>query len=1005
MQAEQSHDPTLFQENRLPAHALFARQSAVREVCLDGKWHFAYYDSPQEATTLFLKKKHIAEMQSIEVPAHFPLQGYGIPQYTNTVYPWDGLDAIRPPHIPKLNPTGCYARLVTLEAQDMHKDIILRFDGVDSALYLYVNGKYVGYKEDTFSPGEFLVSPFLNIGENLISVMVLRYCTGSWLEDQDFWRMPGIFRSVKLLVCEKARIIDVFVRPTLTNNEYTEGLVSFEVTTSHKKDYTYHLTIEGHEQTETTETIRMSITHPKIWSAEEPNLYHYTLELRQDDTVLDVVTGHFGFRKIEIRGRTIYLNGKRLILRGVNRHEFDPYKGRVIDEALILKDILLMKQNNINALRTSHYPNHPYVYELCDTLGIYMMDEINVETHGTWMVAGKVERKSYTIPDDKIQWRDAVLDRAISMTGRDKNHPSILFYSCGNESYGGSVINEVASYFRSLNDNRLVHYEGIFHDRRYNNTSDVESQMYAKVEDIQKYLKTGDKPFLLCEYAHAMGNSVGNLDEYVALEDEGEAYCGGFIWDFVDQCLIIDGKEMAGLGFSGPTDGYFCINGLVDGLRNPSAKLQQVAYSYSPIAIHIQSGLDKKSEEGKDSRRNRQEIVIRNKNLFISTAQYDFSYSYTLDGIEVETGTLDVEIGPLETKAYPIPVLKHEIELRQEQEEKIQERKEREKQEYQLIVRAALKADTPWAKKGHTVVSVGCVIENPKHSGKEHTDDSEKNEAITNSPLVLGDMHTGHRFGNFSFLVHHHFGQIAAIQHKMLNLLKGPIKMEFWRAPTDNDIGVNPLLPYMTCKLASLYQVAESFHIEKDVYHTTIRCGTYQVEVSYRFVGNTVVMEIEPPKFESDIPCFGISFSIDKSYQNVSYYGNEMRESYRDRMGGNVLRRVSFNPYKDQKSYLHPQEYGNRVGVRSLTLSDSKNKGMTIRANRSFECSVLPYSCHELEEATYIHDLPNTDKLHVRILEGQSGIGGDDSWGAPVHEKYRYKGPREKWVVEIEVFE
>ena len=993
MQFQQSLDPTIFQENRLPARSLFSSQSSVRELSLDGRWHFSYFDSPQQATPLFLKKEHLPKMQSIEVPSHWTLQGYGVPQYTNTIYPWDGLDAIHPPHIPEQNPTGCYAKLMSLTEEDLEKDLIIRFDGVDSALYLYVNGEYVGYKEDSFSAGEFLINDYVSEGENLISAMVLRYSTGSWLEDQDFWRLPGIFRSVNLLVCEKVRITDLFVRPTI-NYDHTRGEVSFEVTPSQNKEYTYRLTIDGQKRSHTNistnasenETIGITITNPLLWSAEVPNLYHYTLELRVNGATVDSVSSHFGFRKIEIRGRTLYLNGKRLILRGVNRHEFDPYRGRVIDEELIRKDLMMMKQNNINALRTSHYPNHPYVYEACDRLGIYLMNEVNMETHGTWMVAGVAEEKSYTIPNDKPEWRDAVMDRAVAMTMRDKNHPSILFYSCGNESYGGSVISEMASYFRSLNDNRLVHYEGIFHDRRYNNSSDVESQMYAKVEDVQEYLKTGDKPFLLCEYAHAMGNSVGNLDEYVALEDEGEAYCGGFIWDFVDQSLIIDGKERAGLGFSGPTDGYFCINGLVDGMRTPSAKLQQVAYSYSPITLTIQS----------ESKENRQEVVIRNKNLFTSTDQYDFFYSYTLDGIEIETGTLDVKMGPLETEAYPIPALKHETRQKQEETNK------QEGGEYQLIVRVALKADKPWAKKGHTIVSVGHVIES---LGNREKDDSEKNQLRANSPLIRGDMHTGHRYGNFSFLIHHHFGELVAIQHRMLNILQSAVKFEFWRAPTDNDIGVNPLLPYMGCKLASLYQVAQGFRVEDDVYYTTIRCGTYQVEVSYRFIGNKVIMEIEPPMFETNIPCFGISFSIDKAYQDVSYYGNEMKESYRDRMGGNVLRRVSFNAYEDQKSYLHPQEYGNRIGVRSLTLQDSKNKGLTITANRAFECSVLPYSCHELEEATYIHDLPSTEKLHVRILEGQSGVGGDDSWGAPVHEKYRYRGPKEKWVVEIEVFE
>jgi beta-galactosidase len=978
MQCKQSLDPTVFQENRLPAHALFAKSEAVKEISLDGVWNFSYFETPEEATSDFLDIALLNNMQSIEVPSHFALQGYGVAQYTNTVYPWDGLHAIRPPAIPDLNPTGCYAKIIPFSREDLEKDIIIRFDGVDSALYLYVNGTYVGYKEDSFSPGEYFISPFLREGENVISVMVLRFSTGSWLEDQDFWRIPGIFRSVRLLICERIRIVDVFVRPSLSD-DYRTGEVSFDVTPSQKGKYEYQILINRQEY----HGLKISLKNPLLWSAEAPNLYQYTVVLKQDDCVLDSITGHFGFRKIEIRGKTVYLNGKRLILRGVNRHEFDPYKGRAIDEALIKKDLFLMKQHNINALRTSHYPNHPYVYDLCDQLGIYVMDEINLETHGTWMVAGKAEKKPYTLPDDKQEWREAVLDRARSMVMRDKNHPSILFYSCGNESFGGPIIDEVAAYFKSLSDNRLVHYEGIFHDRRYDLSSDVESRMYAKVPEIREYFKYGEKPFLLCEYAHAMGNSVGNLDEYVALEDESDMYTGGFIWDFVDQSLIQDGKELCGLGFSSPTDGYFCINGLVDGQRNISAKLQQVAYSYSPVTIAFVKDIVNREKQA-------QEIKIRNKNLFITTDGYEFFYSYTVDGFEMETGSLDVALGPLEAKVYSIPpfgtlgspAVKDRCSL---------------DGELQLIVRVAQKHDTPWAKEGHTIVSTGKVI-----GYVEHERPSQSREAAT---LIEGDMHTGHRYGNFTFLIHHHFGELVAIQHKMLNMLQSAVKLEFWRAPTDNDIGVNPLLPYMDCKLASLYQVAEHFHIENNVFTAQIRCGSFQVKVSYWFSDNKVIMNIDPPKFPGPVPCFGISFAIDKRYQNVSYYGNEMMESYQDRKGGNVLRSVDFNPYLDQKSYLHPQEYGNRIDVRSLTLADNDNKGITIRSNRRFECSVLPYSCHELEDATYIHELPKTEKLHVRVLEGQSGVGGDDSWGAPVHEAYQYYGPKSTWEVEIEVFE
>lgn len=958
MHYAQSLDPTIFQENRLPAHARFATQSSIREVSLDGPWHFLYFDRPEEASTTFLEKENLHRMESITVPSHFPLQGYGVSQYTNTIYPWDGLSAIRPPQIPEENPTGCYAKTLTLGKEDLQKDLILRFDGVDSALYLFVNGTYVGYKEDSFSPGEFFITPFVKEGENLISAMVLRYSTGSWLEDQDFWRLPGIFRPVTLLLCEKQRITDIHVRPTL-NEDFSRGEVTFGVTTSVEGPYSYHITMGSQHAV----TLSLEIADPLLWSAEQPNLYYYTLEMRQGNRVLDTVTGHFGFRKIEIKGRTLLLNGKRLILRGVNRHEFDPHAGRAIGEALIEKDILLMKMHNINALRTSHYPNHPYVYELCDRLGIYMMDEINLETHGTWMVAGKAERKWYTLPDDKPQWRDAVLDRARSMTMRDKNHPSILFYSCGNESYGGSVIHDVATYFRSLDDNRLVHYEGTFFDARYPDTSDVESRMYAKVEDVKAYLAEGQKPFLLCEYAHAMGNSVGNLDEYVALEDEGTSYCGGFIWDFVDQSLIIGDRVMAGLGFSFPTDGYFCINGLVDGLRNPSAKLEQVAHSYSPVTLSI-------TEKA---------IFLRNKNVWISTEGYAFTYRYTLDGIEVAHGDLDVHLGPLEETSIAIPPMEKQLEG-----------------EYQLIVEVTLNHDEPWAGKGHTIARYGKVMERVHKPCQK--------EALP-SALIAGDMHTGHRYQDFSFLIHHHFGELVAIQHKGRNFLTSAVRLEFWRAPTDNDLGANPIPPSMECKLASLYQKAVSFRLEGEVAYATILCGTFLVDLSYRFFENRVRIEIEPPLFDSCIPCFGLSFSLDRSFNRVSYYGNEMMESYRDRKGGNVLRQVEFDPYKDQASYLHPQEYGNRVDVRSLALRDKSGKGLAIRANRPFECSVIPYSCHELEQATYPHELPATDNLHVRILEGQSGVGGDDSWGAPVHENYRYKGPTEKWVVEFEALE
>ena len=520
-------NPEIFNVNRFTAHSDHKYYTTYEEAqqgetslkySLNGLWQISYAKNLQSRIVDFYKTAYdTTGWDSIVVPGHIQLQGYDKPHYVNTMYPWDGHNAIVPPAIPEdFNPVASYVRTFKVPS-DWNGPVRLSFQGVESAFSLWVNGEFVGYSEDSFTPSDFDITDKLVAGENKLAVEVYKWCSGSWLEDQDFWRFSGIFREVFLYTVPQVHIEDLFIKTDFTTDFESANLTN-EMMLSYnaKKEVAVQMALydpNGQEVGKTKPEVSkeqalklgMAVEKPMLWSAESPALYTLVITLKDVTTgeVIEVVPQKVGFRKFELVGNVMHLNGKRIIFKGVNRHEFSCHHGRAVTKEEMLWDIEFLKTHNFNAVRTSHYPNDSYWYELCDTYGIYLIDETNLESHGTW-ASPEIVAKGHVVPHNKPEWLACVLDRARSMQERDKNHPSVLIWSCGNESFGGKNIFEMSELFRKRDSSRLVHYEGICNDRSYNATSDMESRMYPPMHQIIDFLeKDTEKPYVLCEYTHA----------------------------------------------------------------------------------------------------------------------------------------------------------------------------------------------------------------------------------------------------------------------------------------------------------------------------------------------------------------------------------------------------------------------------------------------------------------------------------------------------------------------
>ena len=995
-------DPAFFAQNRVKAHSDHHYYKNHRELAeknesfrqnLNGLWKFQYARNLAEAPAGFEAEDFDCKgWEDIRVPAHIQMEGYDKPQYVNVQYPWDGHEAIEPGEIPtQFNPVASYVKYFTVPENMQGKRLFVSFQGVESGFALWCNGSYVGYSEDTFTPSEFELTSYLKEGENKLAVQVFKWTSGSWCEDQDFFRFSGIFRDVYLYSIPDTHVSDIRIK-TILNDTYDRGNLEIVLEAIGNGKVELILTRQGEEAARTeveikdgqSTVVELTIEQPALWSAEQPNLYDLMIQVTDNQEQLqELIPQRVGFRRFAIEDGIMKLNGKRIVFKGVDRHEFSSRRGRVPNHDELLRDIVTMKRNNINAIRTSHYPNDSALYALCDEYGLYLIDECNMETHGMWDMVGRgVWPIEKALPGDRQEWKDLLFDRVNSMYQRDKNHPSIIIWSCGNESFGGSVIYEMSKLFHALDDTRLVHYEGVCNDRRYNDTSDMESRMYPSAAYVKDFLqKDRSKPYLLCEYTHAMGNSCGGMHKYTDLTDEEPLFQGGFIWDYIDQSIYHKdryGKEV--LGYGGdfddrPCDYNFSGNGIAyGGERMPSPKMQEVKFNYQNISIQIQDD----------------QFTVINKNLFTNTDVYDCKISLTLDGRQIADTKVDIGVEPLSQQTYQLPRWRYLTPWSKEELWMATDAGE-----YVVTVSFVLKEDTLWAQRGHEVAFGQGIYE---------IEAPQQRKPQSYMKVTDGTYNLGIKGEHFEVLFDKGGKGLVSYVYGGREMIKAIPKPNFWRAPTDNDNGNQMPFRYAQWKLASMYQLngipgskEPNPVIVQETDKVTVTYTYYlpttpesSCEVAYTVTGDGTVhtaLSYDPPKGIHDMPEFGMLFKFDADYENLTWYGYGPAETYCDRERGGKLG-IHHNKVADNiAQYLVPQECGNHTHVRRASVTDNLGRGMEF-SGKELSFSALPYTPHELENAMHAYELPPVYYTVVRVALQQMGVAGDDSWGARTHEEY-----------------
>ena len=1012
-------NPAVFADGRLAPRADFVPYRNLDELatgessllrCLDDVWKFHYAKNPAAAPEAFWQEGYdLSGWDTIRVPAHIQMEGWDRPAYVNTQYPWDAMERLKPGEVPTVfNPVADYVTDFDCPPSFEEEEFLLRFEGVESGFALWLNGTYLGYSESSFDPAEFSLKGVLRRGRNRLAVRVFKWTPGSWFEDQDFYRFSGIFRSVYLIARPKTSLRDLSVVPMLSE-DYASGEISVSAKTAGSGSLRLTLLLKDEKLLESLcpidvergeAAVRLSLASPLLWSAEQPNLYRLLIEiLDEKGEVAELVSQRCGFRRFELKDGLMCLNGKRIVFKGVNRHDFSSLSGRVPNQAELLHDIVTMKQNNINAIRTSHYPNQSKLYELCDEYGLYVIDETNMETHGTWdAFFRKQEGADYLLPKDREEFLPLLLDRVNCLYQRDKNHPCVLIWSCGNESFGGKVIFEMSNLFRRLDSTRLVHYEGIFNDRSYPNTSDMESQMYTPAAEIEKFLEAHpEKPFICCEYTHAMGNSCGGMHLYTDLSDRNPLYQGGFIWDFADQSLTRRNRfgdryqAYGGDCDERPTDYEFSGNGIVyGGAHLPSPKMQEVKANYQNIAVRF-------TDEG---------FTVVNKQLFTDTDAYALVMTLLADGKPVAEEITCLSVLPLDQRSFPLPKWVTE---------KVDSLKRaavslgKAEPEFVLSLSFRLKEDCLWAPAGHELAFAQHVFPHQPilFSCKE---------PLT---VVRGRHNLGVRGQNFSL-------QFSAIRPGLTSYVYDGVEYisqsptpNFWRAPNDNDRANAMPQRYAQWKLASLYPTSlwtdtPMFPEWEERDHSVWVRFRYHLPttpaasctVSYEVFGDgsvQVSLDYKAVPGLPDMPEFGMLFRLSADLERLSWYGLGPEETYADRRRGGRLG-VWENAVTDNlASYLRPQECGNHCGVRWAKVTDMRGRGLLF-SGEELSFSALPYTPHELENALHAYELPPVTHTVVRVAKQQMGIAGDNTWGArtlpefllpaeeDMHLSFRFRG-------------
>ncbi|MCL1868897.1 MAG: DUF4981 domain-containing protein [Promicromonosporaceae bacterium] len=976
-------DPAFIAENRLPAHSdhrWYASDAEADagvssfEQCLSGLWKLHYAKNPAGTLPEFWAADTTG-WDDVPVPAHLQLLGYDRPQYTNVQYPWDGYEQVGPGEVPTAyNPVASYVKDYELDhALRPGERLSVTFHGVESAVVVWHNGSYVGYGTDGFTPSEFDLTDTVVDGVNRLAVQVVRFSGQSWIEDQDFYRFSGIFRDVVLYRRPAVHLEDLRV-----TTEVADGLGSavVRVRAALEGSGSVRAVLDGVGPLRAGDDglLEVTVESPRLWSAEDPHLYTLRLEvLDAAGDVVEVVPQRVGVRRVGIEGGVLRVNGQRVVFRGVNRHEFG-LQGRVMSREQTEDDLRLMKRANINAVRTSHYPNSSFFYELADQYGLYVIDEMNVEAHGLWdeIVQGR-RAVADAVPGDRPEWLGSLLARAEAMLERDKNHASIVLWSCGNEAFGGTDFRDVADWFRA-HDTRPVHYEGVHHDPRYPETTDIVSTMYTPADEIEAFLREHrDKPYILCEYAHAMGNSFGAVDKYVDLASREELFQGGFIWDFADQAIALTdrhGNPFFGYGGDGgeaPHDGEFCGNGIVFADHSPSPKLQEVRHLYQPLHVVVDEG----------------SVAVENRHLVTDAAAYAADVVVRREGVTVASAALDVALAPGDKASFPLPVTVPAA-----------------PGEYTVDVTFRLRAATSWADAGHAVASGQGVVVRAA---------SEPRVQATPRPprLVRGIHNVGVHGEHFTTLFSGLQGGLSSYRYGLTHdggreLLASSPRPSFWHAPTSNESGWGMPFEDGPWLLASRYARAARGGPAVVEHPDSVEVRfTYELptgpasacDVAYRVFGDgrvEVTQTLRPGAGLTDPPELSLLLETSADLSHLRWYGDGPDESYVDRRAGARLGVWDAEGAGQLTPYLRPQEAGNHTGVRWATVTDARGRGLRITADAAapMELSALPWTPFEVENARHHTELPPVHRTVLRPALMRRGVGGDNSWGARTHPEY-----------------
>ncbi|WP_308991308.1 glycoside hydrolase family 2 TIM barrel-domain containing protein [Mariniflexile litorale] len=1001
-------NPEVFRINKEAPRASFIPFKTVEEVkednaskstfytSLNGVWKFNLSNTPSERPFYFFKPDYdISDWKDITVPGNWETQGFDIPIYTNVKYPHEKT----PPTIQShYNPVGSYRKNFTISKNDLTKEVILHFGAVSSAMYVWVNGEKVGYSEDSKTPAEFNISKYITEGDNQLAVEIYRWSDASYIEDQDFWRLSGITRDVYLLARDKAHVKDFWSHADL-ENDYKDGKYSLDIKlseTAQKSGYVQFQLFDAkgndvlNEQKpieNKTVQFEKSIENVKTWNAENPYLYQLVITLKDDkENSIERLGTQVGFRKVEQKNGQLLVNGKAILVKGVNLHEHHDRTGHYVDAETMLKDIKVMKSFNINAVRTSHYPQPEAFYKMCNEYGLYVVDEANIESHGmgaTNQAAFDESKHVAYLPE----WEAAHMDRIKNMVERDKNIPSIIIWSLGNECGNGKVFYDGYDWIKQRDTTRLVQFEQAGENRN----TDIVCPMYPGINSLINYAKNNtDRPYIMCEYAHAMGNSVGNLKDYWDVIEEYPVLQGGFIWDWVDQGLIKkteDGTEYWAYGGDFgpkdvPSDGNFCLNGLVNPDRAPKPHLWEVKKVYQNLKF-------KKSLENYE---------IENNFDFTNLSDFNISYKFELDGEIIFENTIDsVDAAPSQKAVITIETPKNFDKSK----------------ELILTISALTKAANGVLEKGHEIAWEQFILHTPKpivtekSSGSISISDSEKNIQISNK--------------NLKAVFNKDSGILTGLSFKDgKNIIKDKngFTPNFWRAPIDNDFGNDLHKKSRVWRYASknrtLASIKANMHngdalivVKYDLLNEeNLKIAEFQTDYSIKIDGSILIKNTFEKTQDNlpDLPRVGLNIQLLKEFDNVSWYGRGPYENYLDRKTGAKIDVYSGWVEDFNWAYIRPQENGNKSDVRWLSLRNKAGKGIKIYGFPTIDFSAHHSIMEDFESlertdgrqsegdvVTNRHtvDVQTRDLTSLNIDYKQMGVGGDTSWGAQTHDAYK----------------